>query len=351
MTNEPATTHGEYDAIVLGAGPAGLTAAIYLARARQRTLVIDTSSAGGQMVLSYKVANYPGVEAASGRDISQIMLRQATSFGAEVLTQAELGRLELGGERKLVEVIDEGVFVAPTLILATGGVPRRLGIPGERRFEGLGISYCATCDGDFFTGKPIAVIGGGNSALEEAVALTRYASKVTVIHEFDHFQAQSWIVEEARQNPKIELLMNQRVTAYSGETQLEAVLTEDKASGAHQRVEVEGCFVFVGYVPNTAAIAGQVALSARGEIIADEQLRTSVAGVFVAGDAREKRYRQITTAVSDGTVAAMSAIELLEARRAQRRAPAPSIHGDPDPARQGLGRLTGGAQEPAAKAV
>ncbi len=304
-----------YDAIILGAGPAGLTAAIYLARARLTPLVLDTGTAGGQTVLSYKVANYPGVEETSGVQISQTMLRQARGFGAEVITQAEITEISLAGTQKRVVVEDEGTFTAPVVILAVGGMPRKLGLPGETRLEGLGISYCATCDGDFFTDKPIAVIGGGNSALEEAVALTTFASKVTVIHEFDHFQAQQWIVEQAQANPKIEFLMNQRVMEFEGQPSLSAVVNEDKASGERSRVSVDGCFVFIGYVPNTASVRGQVALNERGEILADASMATNIPGVFVAGDARAKRYRQITTAVADGTIAALAAVELFEARR------------------------------------
>ncbi len=310
-------TPREYDVLILGAGAAGLTAALYLARARRRVLVLDTGSAGGQMVLSHSVANYPGVEETSGREISQIMLRQARAFGAEVITQAEITLLDLDGATKRVEVEDEGVFTAPAVVLAAGGVPRTLGIPGEARFTGQGVSYCATCDGDFFTDRPIAVIGGGNSALEEAVALSRYASKITVIHEFDHFQAQPWLVEEARKNPKITFLMNQRVEAFEGETRLEAVTTTGKTDASSHRVEVDGCFVFVGYTPNTEDFAEQVTLSDRGEVITDEQMRTSLPGVFAAGDARAKRYRQITTAVSDGTIAALASVEFLDARGAR----------------------------------
>lgn len=303
-----------YDALVLGAGPAGLTAAIYLARARFNPLVLDTGTAGGQTVLSYKVANYPGVEETSGAQISQTMLRQARGFGAKVITQAELTEISLTGDLKRVVVEDEGTFTAPVVILATGGLPRRLGLPGEARLEGLGISYCATCDGDFFTDKPIAVIGGGNSALEEAVALTKYAARVTVIHEFDQFQAQQWIVEQAQANPKITFLMNQRVVEFEGQSTLSAVISEDKVSGERNRVPIKGCFIFIGYTPNTAAVKGQVELNERGEILADPSMATNLPGVFVAGDAREKRYRQITTAVADGTIAALAAGDYLEAR-------------------------------------
>jgi thioredoxin reductase (NADPH) len=301
-----------YDVIILGAGPAGLTAGIYLARARLRPLIIDTGTAGGQMVLSYSVANYPGVETSSGREISQTMLRQAKSFGAAVLSQATVTHLDLTGETKSVAVEDEGVFEAPAVILAPGGTPRTIGLESEARFKGQGISYCATCDGDFFTDKPIAVVGGGNSALEEAVSLTKYASKVTVIHELDHFQAQPWIVDEARRNPKIELLMNQQVVDFVGEESLEKVAIRDKASGDERQIDAEGSFIFIGYVPNTAPFAGQVAMNDRSEILADEEMRTNLSGVFVAGDARVKRYRQITTAVADGTIAALAAADFVQ---------------------------------------
>jgi thioredoxin reductase (NADPH) len=302
-----------HDVIILGGGPAGLTAAIYLARARLKALVLETGVAGGQMVLSYKVANYPGVEETSGAAISQVMLRQAREFGAEVITQAEITELSLEGDLKRVVVEDEGTFTAPAVILAVGGTPRRLGLENETRFQGTGISYCATCDGDQFTGRPIAVIGGGNSALEEAIALTKYASRVTIIHEFDHFQAQQWIVEKARQEPKIDFLMNQRVLAFEGGDSLTAVVSEDKATGQRNSLPVDGCFIFIGYIPNTAAFAGMVKLTPSGEIVTDDTLATSQPGVFAAGDARFKRYRQITTAVSDGTIAALTVAEQIEA--------------------------------------
>ncbi len=307
-----------YDAIILGGGPAGLTSAIYLARARLRPLVIDTGTVGGQMVLSYSVANYPGVETASGRAISQTMLRQARSFGAEVLSQATITRLDLTGDVKVVEVEDEGLFEAPVVIIAAGGRPRTLGLESEAAFEGRGISYCATCDGDFFTGKPIVVVGGGNSALEEAVSLTKYASKVTVLHLLDEFQAQPWAVEEARSNPKVELRTGLKIERFDGGESLERVVARDLSTGREITVPAEGCFVFIGYVPNTEPFRGAVAMNDAGEIIADEAMRTNVPGVFVAGDSRVKRYRQITTAVSDGTIAALSAVEhLAELRRAQ----------------------------------
>lgn len=306
-----------YDAIVIGAGAAGLTAGIYLSRARVKTLIVDSGVPGGQMVLSYEVANYPGVLQTSGAEISRTMLQQAKSFGTKVLTQSRVEEIDLQSQPKRVVIEDEGEFTADAIILATGGVPRPLGLESEQAFKGRGISYCATCDGDFFTDMEIVAIGGGNSALEEAVSLSKYASKVTVIHEFDHFQAQPWAVQEARDNPKIEFLMNQRVTEFQGEQGLERVLTRDKETGEVHEIPARGCFVFIGYLPNTEAFKGMVALNARGEMITDEDLATDVPGVFAAGDSRAKKVRQITTAVADGTVAALSAIEYLGRRSAE----------------------------------
>jgi len=303
----------KYDVIVLGAGAAGLTAGIYLARSKMKALIVDTGMAGGQMILSYQVANYPGVVETTGRDLARNMVRQAENFGARLLTNVDIARVELTGATKEVEVEDEGVFQAPAVILASGGIPRTLGLPSEQEFQGRGISYCATCDGDFYTGKDIAVIGGGNSALEEAVSLTRFAKTVTVIHEFEHFQAHPYAVQQARANSAIRFLMAQQVREFRGSEQLETVVTADKKTGEVHEVPVAGCFVFVGYVPNTKHLEGIVKLNEKGEIVTDEALRTNVVGVFAAGDARRKRYRQLTTAVADGTVAALSAIEYLTA--------------------------------------
>ncbi|TNF37543.1 MAG: FAD-binding protein [Deltaproteobacteria bacterium] len=301
-----------WDVIVIGAGAAGLTAGIYLGRARKKTLILDHGTVGGQMILTYAVANYPGVPESAGASIVQTMREQAEGVGCTVLGHADVVRFDLSGPEKVVEVDDEGTFTAPVVILATGGVPRRLGLPSEEAFQARGISYCATCDGDFFTDQDIVVIGGGNSALEEAVSLTKYASSVTVIHEFEEFQAQPWAVEEARKNPKVRFLTSQEVVEFAGEGTLSAVVTRDKRTGELLRTEASGAFLFIGYVPNTGWLEGVVALNERGEIVTDEDLRTNVLGVFAAGDARVKRYRQITTAVADGTVAALSAIHYLD---------------------------------------
>ncbi|NOZ01956.1 MAG: FAD-dependent oxidoreductase [Deltaproteobacteria bacterium] len=301
----------DYDAIVLGAGPAGLTAGIYLSRARAKTLIVDTGTVGGQMILSWAVANYPGVPETQGRRIAKTMRDQAESFGCTILSNSDVLNLDLAGPVKKVTVEDEGTVTARAVIIATGGVPRTLGIPSETQFKGRGISYCATCDGDFFTDQDIAVIGGGNSALEEAVSLTKYASSVTIVHEFDHFQAQPWAVEEAKKNPKIRYLMEQDIQGFEGGEHLEQLVVSHKRTGEVTKVPVTGCFIFIGYQPNTTELKGVVDLNERGEIITDGDLRTNVPGVFAAGDARVKRYRQITTAVADGTIAALSAVDYL----------------------------------------
>jgi thioredoxin reductase (NADPH) len=309
-----------YDVIVLGGGPAGLTAGIYLGRARVKTLIIDSGSLGGQMIMTYAVANYPGVLEASGRDIAMTMKAQAKQFGCDLLSNVEVRRVDLSGSDKVVEIEDEGTFTASAVIIATGGVPRTLGLKSEETFKGRGISYCATCDGDFFTGKHVVAIGGGNSAIEEAVALAKYAASVTVVHEFDHFQAHPFAVEEARKNAKLRFLMEQDIREFVGGENLESVVVSHKRTGEVTEIPASGAFIFIGYVPNTAMFRGQIALNDRGEILADEEMRTNVAGVFAAGDSRLKRHRQITTAVADGTIAALSATEYL---RSQARTPQP----------------------------
>ena len=309
-----------YDAIILGAGPAGLTAGIYLARARLKTLIIDEGIPGGQLIMSYAVANYPGVAETTGADIARVMVSQAKRFGSRILSQATITELDISDDVKRVAVADEGVFTADAFIIATGGVPRTLGLPTEGAFKGQGISYCATCDGDFFTDKDIVAIGGGNAALEEAVSLAKYAAKVTVIHEFENFQAHPWAVAEAEAHPKIEFLMSQEVRGFEGEGRLEKVVAADKKTGEVKEIPAEGCFIFIGYQPNTDALRGLVALNERGEIVTDENLGTSVPGVFAAGDNRTKRYRQITTAVADGTIAALATTEYIHSHRAEAAA-------------------------------
>jgi thioredoxin reductase (NADPH) len=296
-----------YDTIVIGAGPAGLTAGIYLSRAKLKTLIVDEGIAGGQMILTHEIANYPGVENISGYQLSGIMKKQAMGFGCRIKTNVSITNLELEGETKNISLTDGAEFTCGTIILAPGGRPRTLGVVGEDTFKGRGISYCATCDGDFFTDREIIVVGGGNSALEEAVSLTKYASKVTVVHQFDHFQAFEHAISEATMNTKINFLMESEVTAFYGNEKLESVDIRNLVTGETRNFKTDGAFVFIGYVANTEFLKDKVKLNKSGEIVVTSDLSTNVAGVYAAGDSIAKRYRQVTTAVSDGTIAALAA--------------------------------------------
>ena len=302
----------QYDVIVLGGGPAGLTAGIYLSRAKASTLILDTGTIGGQTVLTFEVANYPGVETTSGYQLSSTMRKQAKSFGCDIKSNIKITDLSLDGDMKSVIVNNKTVFKAKSVILATGGRSRMLNVTGETEFKGKGISYCATCDGDFFQDKEIIVVGGGNSALEEAVALTKYASKVTILHEFDHFQAFEHAIEAVKSNPKIDFVMNSHITEFIGDEKLTHFVYKDLKSGETTKKEIDGVFIFIGYVANTDMLQDTaVKLNSRGEIITNEQLQTNIEGVFAAGDNRAVRFRQITTAVADGTIAALNVLEFL----------------------------------------
>lgn len=307
----------EFDVIVIGGGPAGLTAGIYLARAKMKTLILTDGMPGGQMILTHEIANYPGVESISGYELSAIMRNQAKRFGCAIRSNVRITRLALQGEIKTVEVNGRDLYTAGSVILAPGGKSRSLNVPGESEFKGKGISYCATCDGDFFQDKQIIVVGGGNSALEEAVSLTKYASAVTIVHQFDEFQGFQHAIDEARNNPKIDFIMGSVITAFTGDESLRGVRIRHQSSGDIIERSVDGVFILIGYEPNTVSLRGEIALNDRGEILTSTTLETNIPGVFAAGDAVQKRHRQITTAVADGTIAALGAIEYLRIARAE----------------------------------
>ncbi len=302
----------QYDAIVLGGGPAGLTAGIYLSRAKASTLILDTGTIGGQTILTFEVANYPGVETTTGYQLSSTMRKQAKSFGCDIKSNIKITNLNLDNEIKSLVVNGKIKYKARSIILATGGKSRMLNVPGEANFKGKGISYCATCDGDFFQDKEIVVVGGGNSALEEAVALTKFASKVTILHEFDHFQAFDHAIEEVKSNPKINFIMSSHITEFKGDDKLTSIQYKNLVTGKLNNLDIDGVFIFIGYVANTDMLKNtSVDLNKWGEVITDDKLQTNITGVFAAGDNRAVRFRQITTAVADGTIAALNAIEYI----------------------------------------
>jgi thioredoxin reductase (NADPH) len=311
--------NGHYEAIVLGGGPAGLTAGIYLSRARIRTLILNEGTVGGQMVLTHEIANYPGVESISGYQLANIMKNQAKSFGCDIRSNITISELNLQEDLKRIRLSDGSTYSADVVILAPGGRSRTLGVAGEEFLKGKGISYCATCDGDFFTNQEIVVVGGGNSALEEAVSLTKYASKVTVIHQFNQFQAFEYAVEEARRNPKIEFLMEAVITAFHGEEKLESVDIKKIKTGQIFNLKTNGTFIFIGYLPNTEFLRGIVEMNPQGEIFVKEDMSTSTKGVYAAGDSIVKRYRQVTTSVGEGTVAALAASNYLHELKVTQR--------------------------------
>ena len=303
-----------YDVIILGAGAAGLSAGIYTSRAKLNTLILNEGAVGGQMVLTHEIANYPGVELTNGYALANIMKKQAKDFGCQIKSNVKISNYDFIGDVKIVNLEDGRSFQAKSVILTPGGRPRNLNIPGENQFKGTGISYCATCDGDFFTDKEVVVVGGGNSALEEAVSLTKYATKVTIVHQFDHFQAFKHAIAEAQKNPKINFIMESELKEFSGNGKLNSVLIKHLPTGKVSEMKIDGTFIFIGYLPNTEDLKEVVELNDRGEILVDGDLKTNVPGVFAAGDCIAKKYRQVTTAVADGTIAALSVSDYLRSK-------------------------------------
>jgi len=300
-----------FDVMILGAGAAGLTSGIYSSRAKLSTLILNEGAIGGQMVLTNEIANYPGVELTNGFRVANTMKKQAKDFGCKIKSNVKIVKYDLNSPIKKVELQDGRSFQAKSVILAPGGKPRSLNIEGEDAFKGTGISYCATCDGEFFMNKELIVVGGGNSALEEAVTLTKYATKVTIVHQFDKFQAFEHAIQEAKNNPKINFIMESELRGFYGNEKLEKVTIEHLPTGKVSEMKVDGVFIFVGYLPQTEPFTQFVKVNDRNEFIVDADMKTNIPGVFAAGDCVVKRYRQVTTAVADGTIAALSAAEYL----------------------------------------
>lgn len=303
----------QYDLIIIGGGPAGLAAAVYGARAGLTTCVVERGLLGGQIFNTSKVENYPGFpEGILGPDISSRLDEHARKFGAEIVL-ADVTRVDLGGALKTVAT-SEGVLVARTVIIATGATPKRLGVPGEERLIGAGVSYCATCDGAFYRDKKVAVVGGGDAAIDEALFLTRFAQEVTVIHRRGELRAIKYLQDKAFANPKMKFVWNSVVTEVLGDDRVKAVMVETTAGGATERraIAVDGVFIYVGMTPNTAFLGGALPLDANGYIPSGETTETAIPGVFAAGDVRSKALRQVVTAVADGAVAAYMAEKFLQ---------------------------------------
>ncbi len=299
-----------YDVIVVGGGPAGLTSAIYLARAKYRVLVLEKEKVGGQITITEEIVNYPGVEQASGSSLTDGMRRQAERFGAE-FQMGNVTQLELSGEIKRVRTESGTEYETLGIVLAVGASPRKIGFQGEQEFQGRGVAYCATCDGEFFTGREVLVVGGGFAAVEEAIFLTKYASKVTMIVREPDFTCAAGVSDKLLDYPDIEVYFNTEVKAVEGERFLaRAVLWNNETGEEWTYVPREGkpfgVFVFAGYEPATKWLAGRIGLNEQGYIITDREQATDVDGVYAAGDVCVKGLRQVVTAVGDGAVAATS---------------------------------------------
>ncbi len=298
-----------YDIIIVGAGPAGLTAAIYACRAAKSVLVLEAAAYGGQIINTPDIENYPVAPHISGFAFATKLYEQAKALGAEIRFEKVTDVLD-GAEKQVVT--SKEVYPCRAVILATGSVPRKLGVKGETELVGKGISYCATCDGAFFRGRTVAVVGGGNTALEDALYLSDLAEKVYLIHRRDAFRADGGSVEKIRARGNIELVLNSTVTALSADSRLQGVTVTDRA-GESRTLAVNGLFVAVGRIPANRAFEKLVALDDAGYAVAGEDCRTGVPGVFVAGDNRTKDVRQLVTAAADGAVAATAAVKYLEA--------------------------------------
>ncbi|MBM4350033.1 MAG: thioredoxin-disulfide reductase [Deltaproteobacteria bacterium] len=300
-----------YDVIIIGGGPAGMTAGLYASRARLRTLLIENGLFGGQMTTTELIENYPGFpQGVSGEELSRFMEEQAKRFGMEAISDEVV---EIGPERDLKRVKTyEGEYFCRSLIICTGTEYRKLGVPGEEKFKGRGISYCATCDGAFFKDSRIIVVGGGDSALTEALFLTKFVSELTIIHRRDALRATKIYQERALSNPKIKFLWNSVVQEIKGDSVVRSAVVKNMKTGDVKEVETEGAFLFIGLVPRTHFLKELVQMDESGYVVTNENCETSVKGIFAAGDCRKKLLRQISTSVGDGATAAFAAEKYLE---------------------------------------
>ncbi len=310
-----------YDVIIVGAGPAGLCAAMYAGRGMLKALTIERGAPGGELLNTDLIEDYIGFESIKGWELAQKMTEHAKKFGAEVVTdtvekirKAEDGWFDVATTRG-------HTYRAPAVILTAGGTPVKLGVPGEKEYAGKGVSYCAVCDGAFFKGEVLAVVGGGDAAVEEADYLTRYATKVYIVHRRDQLRASRIIQERAFANPKIDMVWNKRVLEIKGtERGTDHLVLEDTTTGGRATLAVGGVFIFVGFKPNSGLVEGHAKHDAGGYFITDERMMTSIPGLFAAGDVRSQLTRQITTAVGDATTAAIAVEKYLAGLREREKA-------------------------------
>lgn len=303
-----------YDIIIIGAGTAGLSAAIYGVRAGKKVLILEEKNYGGQIINSPEIENYPGIRKISGYEFAKNLFEQATELGAEYRQERVTGIKDNGEKKQVLSKAASGEeknYETRTVILATGVKRRMLGVEREEELVGAGVSYCATCDGMFFRGREVAVVGGGNTALEDAMFLSGYCKKVYVIHRREEFRGEDKMVQNLKEKENVTFLLNSVVTKLQGDKMLEGVLLKDVRTGKEQELKVSGVFVAIGQIPDNEAFADLVETDETGYIQASEDCETKVPGIYTAGDCRTKAVRQLATAASDGAVAALAACEYM----------------------------------------
>jgi thioredoxin reductase (NADPH) len=310
-----------YDLVIIGGGPGGLTAGIYAMRAALKTVLIEKGVPGGQVNLSDEVENYPGFEHVSGAELSMKFAEHARAYGLEEINEA-VDAIEPGLEHHIVRLSDGRALRSHAVILATGGSPRKLEIPGETEYYGKGVSYCAVCDGFFFRGKELIVVGGGDSACEEALYLAKLASKVYLVHRRDALRASMILQQRVQDDCNIEIVWNSIVTEIKADEQgVNAVTLQDTQSQARRDMPIDGVFIFIGFVPNNQIVPAGIRLNAEGFVITDDKCETNMPGIYIVGDLRERYARQIVLAAGDGCLASLAAAHYVEAQKSQAKDP------------------------------
>lgn len=304
------TEENIYDVVIIGAGPAGMTAAVYASRANLKTIMLERGMPGGQMANTEEVENFPGFDFITGPELSTKMFEHSQKFGAEY-KYGDIKSVEDKGDYKVLKTGSEDILTR-TIIIATGAEYKKVGVDGEDALGGRGVSYCAVCDGAFFKEKELVVIGGGDSAVEEGVFLTKFASKVTIVHRRDQLRAQKILQDRAFKNDKIEFIWDTEIQSINGDSRVESVTLLDKNTGSKYEYDADGVFIYVGMKPLTAPFEGLGILNALGYVETNDEMETSIPGIFAAGDVRNKTLRQIVTATGDGSIAAQNAQHYIE---------------------------------------
>lgn len=296
----------ELDLLIIGGGPAGLTAAIYSARAKMNMTLLESELLGGQVRNSYTIENYPGFKTIPGGELSDIMAEQAKELGAKIESFSKILNVVLKDDEKIIET-KKFIYKPKTVIISTGATPKKLPIPNEEKFSSRGVHYCAVCDGAMYEGSVVGVVGGGNSALEEALFLTKFASKVILIRRYDYFKGEKATIDEVLNHPKIEVMYNWDLTNVDGDQFVNRAFIKNTKTSEEKQIELSAVFGYIGTEPKTENFKDFIKLTPQGYVITDESMQTNIKGVYAAGDVREKQFRQITTAVADGTIAALTA--------------------------------------------